>query len=147
MWITRSCCCLLRPYWSMCLGTVRVRLGNCARTLKKHVITEPSKTPGSPSELDQGSCSHAKNWNILLSRNPFIIKMDTQKGNDVSIRVNHARMGRKTGNKQQYKNKRESCIENWIFRTFFDWCFFSFSPLPLSSYLDFRITFGLRLLN
>ena len=60
----------------------------------------------------QGSCSHAKNWNILLSRNPFIIKMDTQKGNDVSIRVNHARMGRKTWNKQQYKSKRESCIEN-----------------------------------
>ena len=52
MWIRRSCCCLLRPNWSMCLGTVRVRLGNCARTLKKHVITEPSKTPGSPSELD-----------------------------------------------------------------------------------------------
>ena len=25
--------------------------------------------------------------------------------------------------------------------------FFLFSPLPLSPYLDFRITFGLRLLN
>ena len=47
MWITRSRWCLFRPYWSMCLGTVLV-----AHAHKKHVITEPLKTPGSPSELD-----------------------------------------------------------------------------------------------
>ena len=64
MWITRSCCCLLRPFWSMFLGTVRVQLECCARTIKNMWSPNRPRPRVRHRMSDSGDLKTSKNCDI-----------------------------------------------------------------------------------